>query len=311
MLTAGARRIADEIRLSIEYYHTTVPDARRVEPTVMAGPGIAIEGLPAFFETELGMPVQPRSMGQVEVKPGRARRRRGGRAHRRHRPRPRRGARVRPINLIPLEQRRGPLARGRCPYQLRRLRRPRRPRRSGRVRARRRDDLEPDQLEDRGARRRPGRGAGREAGRRRAASLRPVRRPPACAHDSRSRALPRAASTGSARCASSLAIPRNVWLLSVSGTQSPNVELDGGAGGDISSMREKTPAPAFTISGCTYSQHAVARMMTRMRNLDDVTAVRLAKSVRKDASDAVRRDCRHGGPAAGAAGGGHPGLHRL
>jgi type IV pilus assembly protein PilM len=70
VLTAGARRIADEIRLSIEYYHTTVPDARRVETTVMAGPGIAIEGLPAFFEAELGMPVEPRSMGQVEVEPG-------------------------------------------------------------------------------------------------------------------------------------------------------------------------------------------------------------------------------------------------
>jgi type IV pilus assembly protein PilM len=70
VLSAGARRIADEIRLSIEYYHTTVPDARRVESTVMAGPGIAIEGLPSFFEVELGMPVQPRSMGQVEVRPG-------------------------------------------------------------------------------------------------------------------------------------------------------------------------------------------------------------------------------------------------
>lgn len=70
VLTASARRIADEIRLSIEYYHTTVPDARRVESTVMAGPGIAIEGLPGYFETELGMPVQPRSMGQVEVQPG-------------------------------------------------------------------------------------------------------------------------------------------------------------------------------------------------------------------------------------------------
>ena len=70
VLTASARRIADEIRLSIEYYHTTVPNAQRVETTVMAGPGIAIEGLPSFFETELGMPVQPRSMGQVEVQPG-------------------------------------------------------------------------------------------------------------------------------------------------------------------------------------------------------------------------------------------------
>ena len=70
VLASGARRIADEIRLSIEYYHTTVPNARRVETTVMAGPGIAIEGLASFFETELGMPVQPRSLGQVDVNPG-------------------------------------------------------------------------------------------------------------------------------------------------------------------------------------------------------------------------------------------------
>jgi type IV pilus assembly protein PilM len=70
VLASGTRRIADEIRLSIEYYHTTVPDARRVEGTVMAGPGIAIEGLASFFEQELGMPVQPRSMGQINVRPG-------------------------------------------------------------------------------------------------------------------------------------------------------------------------------------------------------------------------------------------------
>ncbi len=70
VLTSGARRIADEMRLSIEYYHTTVPDARRVATTVMAGPGIAIEGLASFFETELAMPVQPRSMGRVKVNPG-------------------------------------------------------------------------------------------------------------------------------------------------------------------------------------------------------------------------------------------------
>jgi len=70
VLASGTRRIADEIRLSIEYYHTTVPEARRVEGTVMAGPGIAIEGLASFFEQELGMPVKPRSMGQINVRPG-------------------------------------------------------------------------------------------------------------------------------------------------------------------------------------------------------------------------------------------------
>jgi type IV pilus assembly protein PilM len=70
VLENGARRIADEVRLSIEYYHSTVPDAPRVGAAVMAGPGIAIAGLNTLFEHELGMPVEARSMGQIEVEPG-------------------------------------------------------------------------------------------------------------------------------------------------------------------------------------------------------------------------------------------------
>lgn len=84
----------------------------------------------------------------------------------------------------------------------------------------------------------------------------------------------------------SKAIPRNVWLLSVGATQSSGVGLDSGGEGSAS-QRENPDAPSFAINGCTYSQHAVARMMIRMRNLDDVTAVHLAKSVRKDASDST------------------------
>jgi Tfp pilus assembly protein PilN len=85
----------------------------------------------------------------------------------------------------------------------------------------------------------------------------------------------------------SKAVPRNVWLLSLSATLSPGIQVDSGGGGDVGSLREKAQAPAFAISGCTYSQHAVARVMTRMRNLDDVTAVNLAKSVRKDEADSA------------------------
>ena len=83
----------------------------------------------------------------------------------------------------------------------------------------------------------------------------------------------------------SLAIPRNVYLLTVSATGSPDVEIDGGsASGGLQNIRKKSPTPAFVMTGCTYSQHAVARMMTRMRNLDDVTEVHLAKSARKEDS---------------------------
>jgi type IV pilus assembly protein PilM len=70
VLENGARRIADEVRLSMEYYHSTVPDAPRVDAAVMAGPGIAIAGLNTLFEQHLGMPVEARSMGKIDVQPG-------------------------------------------------------------------------------------------------------------------------------------------------------------------------------------------------------------------------------------------------
>ena len=86
------------------------------------------------------------------------------------------------------------------------------------------------------------------------------------------------------------AIPSNVYLLNVAATGSPEVEIDGGgSGGDLSNIRKTETGPAFVMTGCTYSQHAVARMMVRMRNLDDVTDVTLAKSERKeDSGDGAR-----------------------
>jgi Tfp pilus assembly protein PilN len=84
----------------------------------------------------------------------------------------------------------------------------------------------------------------------------------------------------------SLAIPDNAWLLSLSGTLSPAIDVEeAGGGGDTANLRQKVNAPAFSFTGCTYSQHAVARMMTRMQNLDDVTDVQLAQSARKDEQD--------------------------
>jgi Tfp pilus assembly protein PilN len=80
----------------------------------------------------------------------------------------------------------------------------------------------------------------------------------------------------------SLAIPDNVWILSLAGSLSPKVDVSAAGSGGAANLRQKAEAPAFTLTGCTYSQHAVARMMTRMQNLDDVTDVQLAKSARKD-----------------------------
>jgi Tfp pilus assembly protein PilN len=90
------------------------------------------------------------------------------------------------------------------------------------------------------------------------------------------------------------AIPENVWLLNLGASVSPAIDVSSaGGGGDVSNLREKVDAPAFALTGCTYSQQAVARMMIRMQNLDDVTDVQLAKSARKD-------DATTGGAAAAA-----------
>ena len=70
VLERGAARMADDVRLSLEYYQAAVADARRVERMVMAGPGIAVEGLPRAVEAQLGLPVVPRSLGNVQVEPG-------------------------------------------------------------------------------------------------------------------------------------------------------------------------------------------------------------------------------------------------
>jgi Tfp pilus assembly protein PilN len=71
----------------------------------------------------------------------------------------------------------------------------------------------------------------------------------------------------------SRAVPADVTLSSIDG----NVSTDsGGSGG--SALRGAISAPAITLKGCTPSQHSVARLMARLRNVDGVTRVSLAKS---------------------------------
>jgi Tfp pilus assembly protein PilN len=77
-------------------------------------------------------------------------------------------------------------------------------------------------------------------------------------------------------------IPSNVWLTTFTGTVSPEVKLESEGAGAAASARAKTKAPAIALSGCTYSHTAVARMMVRMRNLDDVSDVLLQTSEKPD-----------------------------
>jgi Tfp pilus assembly protein PilN len=95
-------------------------------------------------------------------------------------------------------------------------------------------------------------------------------------------------------------IPSNAWLISAKGTVAPGVQLEGGGTGGVGAqMRGLTTAPALELTGCTYSHGSVARMMTRMRNIEGVTEVVLADSERPSAN--VEQE---GGAAEAGAGGG-------
>ncbi len=75
----------------------------------------------------------------------------------------------------------------------------------------------------------------------------------------------------------SRAMPKEVYLSSLDGT------ISGG-----SAVRGAINSPAIELKGCTKSQPAVAGLMSRMRNVQGVTRVSLAKSD-KDTGAVARR----------------------
>lgn len=77
----------------------------------------------------------------------------------------------------------------------------------------------------------------------------------------------------------SRAIPSNVHLTGLTGS------VDGTSGGSGGSgLRSAINVPAIDLSGCTKSQNSVARLMSRLRNIDGVTRVSLSKSEKSDAA---------------------------
>ncbi len=84
------------------------------------------------------------------------------------------------------------------------------------------------------------------------------------------------------------------WLTSVTGTVSPEVSVTGGGG---SALRGALPLPALELKGCTRSQDAVARMMSRLRQVDGVERVSLESSEKAGAGTGgggPSGDCRQG-----------------
>jgi type IV pilus assembly protein PilM len=65
VLAEGAAKLADELRLSLDFYGAQ-EDAVAVEQIVACGPGTGIEGLPARLERELGLPFRTERPAALE-----------------------------------------------------------------------------------------------------------------------------------------------------------------------------------------------------------------------------------------------------
>lgn len=75
----------------------------------------------------------------------------------------------------------------------------------------------------------------------------------------------------------SLILPRDVWLVGLTATAAPGVSVEGGGGG-ASNLRGSIPGPALELNGCAGGQEAVAGFVTALKDIDGVTRVGVQSS---------------------------------
>ena len=81
----------------------------------------------------------------------------------------------------------------------------------------------------------------------------------------------------------SLVLPGNVWLSTVTGTVNPTIAI--GSGATITS-RAGVAGPALELVGCASSQDAVAGFVSALHDIDGVTRVSVSKSELPDLTQA-------------------------
>jgi Tfp pilus assembly protein PilN len=74
-----------------------------------------------------------------------------------------------------------------------------------------------------------------------------------------------------------LILPRDAWLVSLTATAAPDVTVSGGGGGG-GSLRAATPGPALELTGCAAGQEAVAGFVTVLKDIEGVTRVGVESS---------------------------------
>jgi Tfp pilus assembly protein PilN len=95
----------------------------------------------------------------------------------------------------------------------------------------------------------------------------------------------------------SRAVPADVTIASFKGDLGGEEAAAGGG-----SIRGAITAPAITLAGCTYSQTKVATLMARLRTIDGVTRVSLAKSDKEATAGATAGADRNAPNATGYCG---------
>ena len=76
----------------------------------------------------------------------------------------------------------------------------------------------------------------------------------------------------------SLVIPKQVWLSNLTGTVSPAVQVDDAA---AISLRTSVPGPALELVGCARSQPAIAKLIAALHDIDGVTRVTAANGIKE------------------------------
>ena len=79
----------------------------------------------------------------------------------------------------------------------------------------------------------------------------------------------------------SLVLPSDVWLTNLTGTVSPSVSVQNGA--EIT-IRDGVPGPALELIGCAPSEEAVAGFISALEDIDGVTRIGVQKSAQQEAT---------------------------
>lgn len=88
-----------------------------------------------------------------------------------------------------------------------------------------------------------------------------------------------------------LVMPDDIWLVSLTGTVSPDVTV---ADGTEIALRSEAAGPALSLIGCGKGQEAVAGFIQALKDIDGVTRVGVASSALPGSGEAAQggEDCR-------------------